>query len=415
MVMAERNRDISVLMVCTEYPPMQGGIGRYTHNLVKSLRSHRGIKINVLSNADGKEGDFSGLSPFEENNSEIIYEVVQKLKPDIVHIQYDHGLYNFKIHPLLPSRTKTGIDRFYSVCKVPIVTTFHTSYKFKQWMQSITINGKDTLHLRYLCEYWKHLINYQSFTRTNSYPLSKSAAGIVLSNYMANLIPGTQVIYHGSEPHHSVEVEQKKARKLLSLPENGRIILVQGFITATKGWNIIKKMNIPDGWTLVLNYSKNHYNTQIIDLNLNNNEKNIINLGREYLSEEELSTLFFASDVVFLPYKAIGGSGTMFDGLGHGKPFLASDNGFFKEFSKLHLGVVAKRNARSFEEGLKIVDRDYDKLKASVSGIQIKLKWDTIAKQHLDVYENVLNVQKDKTNTDLTAAASTRLKAQENT
>lgn len=411
MVMAERKSDFSVLMVCTEYPPMQGGIGRYTHNLVKSLRSHQGIKINVLSNADGKEADFKGLSPFAENNSEIIYELVEKLKPDIVHIQYDHGLYNFQIDPLLPSRTKTGVDKFYSICKVPIVTTFHTSYKFKQWMQSITINGQDTLHLRYLYEYWKHLINYSSFKRTNSYALSKSAAGIVLSNYMANLIPGTHVIYHGSEPFHSVEIEQKKARKLLSLPENGRIILVQGFITATKGWNIIEKMNIPDGWTLVLNYSKNHYNKQIIGLNLNNNKKNIINLGREYLSEEDLSILFFASDVVFLPYKAIGGSGTMFDGLGHGKPFLASDNGFFKEFSKFHLGVVAKRNARSFEEGLKMVDRDYERLKVSVSEFRKKLKWDIIAKQHMDIYENVLNVQKDANNIDFNTTA-TRLELQ---
>ena len=51
-------------------------------------------------------------------------------------------------------------------------------------------------------------------------------------------------------------------------------------------------------------------------------KKNLINLGKDYLSEKDLSLLFFASDVIFLPYKAIAGSGTMFDGLGHGKPFL---------------------------------------------------------------------------------------------
>jgi hypothetical protein len=41
--MTERKQDFNILMVCTEYPPMQGGIGRYTYNLVKSLRS-KGIK-----------------------------------------------------------------------------------------------------------------------------------------------------------------------------------------------------------------------------------------------------------------------------------------------------------------------------------------------------------------------------------
>ncbi len=392
----KRRHDLSILMVCTEYPPMQGGIGRYTYNLVKSLRAQGDIEINVLSNADGREANFRGLSPFIENNSEIIYECVQKLKPDIVHIQHEQGLYNFKIHPLWPSKTKSGIDKFYSLCKVPIVSTFHTSYKFQQWMQSILINGKDTLHLRYLFEYWKHFINYSSFRRTTSYAMSKSSAGIVLSKYMANLIPGTDVIYHGSEPYQSVEIEQKKARQILSLPENEKIILVQGFLTATKGWNIIKKMNIPEGWKLVLNHSKNHYNTQIIDLNLKN--KNIINLEKDYLSEEDLSILFFASDIIFLPYKAIAGSGTMFDGLGHGKPFLSSNNGFFKEFSKLGLGLVVERNAKSFEKGLDLVERNYEKLKSNVDEFRKKLKWNLIAKQHLDIYENILNIKKDNNN-----------------
>jgi glycosyltransferase involved in cell wall biosynthesis len=390
MVMAERKRDFNVLMVCTEYPPMQGGIGRYTYNLVKSLGAYN-VKINVLSSQEGN-GNFKGISPFVENNWEIIYDLVQKLKPDIVHIQHEQGLYNFKTHPLIPSKSKTSIDKFYSICKVPIVSTFHTSYNFKTWMQSILINGKDTLHLRYLYEYWKHLINYSSFKNTTSFAMSKSSAGIVLSKFMTNLVPGTQVIYHGSEPYQSNEIEQKKARKLLSLPvdEDEKILLVQGFLTVTKGWDVIRKMNIPDGWKIVLNYSKDHYNKQIVDLSLNNKE-NLVNLGKDYLSEEDLSLLFFASDAVFLPYKAIAGSGTMFDGLGHGKPFLASDNGFFKEFSKLGLGIVAERNARSFEKGLKILDKDYESLRLNVNEFQKNLKWDLIAKQHIDIYKTILN------------------------
>jgi glycosyltransferase involved in cell wall biosynthesis len=216
-------------MVCTEYPPMQGGIGRYTFNLVRSLQKHN-VKVNVLSSYEGN-GNFKGISPIEENNSEIINDIVQKINPDIVHIQHEHGLYNFKIHPLIPSKTRTSIDKFYSICKAPIVSTFHTSYNFKTWMQSILINGKDPLHLRYLYKYWTHLINYSSFKRTTSYAISKSYAGIVLSNYMTNLVPGTQVIYHGSEPYLDIETEQKEARRLLSLPvdDDEKMILVKGF------------------------------------------------------------------------------------------------------------------------------------------------------------------------------------------
>ena len=398
-------------MVCTEYPPMQGGIGRYTYNLVKSLRQYYNIHVNVLCSTEGN-GDFKGLSPFEENNSEIINDVVKKLKPDIVHIQHEQGLYNFKIHPLIPSKSGTSIDKFYSICKVPIVSTFHTSYNFKTWMQSILINGNDPLHLRYLYEFWKHLINYSSFKKTTSFAMSKSAEGIVFSNHMAKLVSGTQVIYHGSEPYQSTDIEQKKARELLSLSvdKDEKILLVQGFLTVTKGWDVIRKMNIPDGWKVVLNHSKDHYNKQIIDLNLND-KKNVINLGKNYLSEKDLSLLFFASDVVFLPYKAIAGSGTMFDGLGHGKPFLASDNGFFREFANLGLGITAKRNATGFEQGLKIVDKNYDKLKSHVDDFRKNLKWNVIAKQHLDIYENILlNIQKDTYNNNkLISSESSKL------
>jgi hypothetical protein len=83
-----------------------------------------------------------------------------------------------------------------------------------------------------------------------------------------------------------------------------------------------------------------------------------------------LLLLFFASDVVFVPYKAIADSGTIFDGLGHCKPFLDSDNGFFREFSKLGLGITSKRNATGLEQWLQKFDKYGDKLKSNVDKLE---------------------------------------------
>jgi hypothetical protein len=55
-----------------------------------------------------------------------------------------------------------------------------------------------------------------------------------------------------------------------------------------------------------------------------------MNLNKDYLSEEEMSLLLYASDIVFLPYRVSSGSGVMFDGFGHDLPFLASSLGFLK-------------------------------------------------------------------------------------
>jgi hypothetical protein len=63
---------------------MQGGVGRYTHNLVKSLRSNS-IDILVVSSSDGS-GDYKGISPHNKDNAEILLKLVKEIKPDIIHV-----------------------------------------------------------------------------------------------------------------------------------------------------------------------------------------------------------------------------------------------------------------------------------------------------------------------------------------
>jgi hypothetical protein len=129
MISLTNRKPIRVMMVTTEYPPMQGGVGRYSANLA-TLRKF-GLDVFVVCNEKGS-GDFYGLSPFNPHNSEVLLGVVSKSKPDIVHIQYEHGLYGLVLDPINPTRISTNIDSFYARCKVPIITTFHSAYNFKQ-------------------------------------------------------------------------------------------------------------------------------------------------------------------------------------------------------------------------------------------------------------------------------------------
>ena len=82
-------------MVSTHYPPMLGGVGRFTYNLVKSLRSSN-LDVRVVSDTHGS-GDYQGLSPYNKRNSELLLNIIQEYKPDIVHIQHEHGLYGFNV------------------------------------------------------------------------------------------------------------------------------------------------------------------------------------------------------------------------------------------------------------------------------------------------------------------------------
>ena len=246
---------------------MQGGVGRYCKKLVDSLRN-QDVEVRVVCNEDG-QGDYSGLSPLNPGNSDLLLKIVEEYQPDLVHVQYEPGLYGIHLDPLNPNKTCTNIEAFYRECKVPIVTTFHSAYTFRQWMSLVVplVNkkfGKIGTWLRMAYDYWTHFLNYRSFNSLNTQKIGQNRKGIVFSRYLANLIPGSHLIYHGSEPSLIPAPDKREARRKFSLPEEGNIALALGFLTATKGLDIIRKMKVPASWKIVVNTSRNHYNMEKI-------------------------------------------------------------------------------------------------------------------------------------------------------
>ena len=397
---------MKVLMVSTEYPPMRGGVGRYTAKLVQALRNTaQGIEVDVVCNEDGS-GEFRGISPSNERNSDVILKIVEESQPDIVHVQFEPGLYGLILDSRNPRVSRTFIDPLYHKCKVPIVTTFHSAYTLREWMgQAMIVKregriGRLGIPARATIKIWKHLVNYKAFHDINKEKLKLSYAGISFSKYMAGKIGGGHVIYHGAEPAILPFVPKAKAREIFSLPQDKMIAVAIGFSTATKGWDILSKIDMPNGWMMVLNSSKGHFNKEksVYDIQhgrrsstssssgIGYKNKKFIDLRRGFLKEEELSMLLYASDIVMLPYKITSGSGVMFDSLAHRLPFVASDLEFFKEFAEMGLGITAKRDPVSFARAICELGYSYDKYSKSVDNFKQKLRWEFVTKQHIDIY-----------------------------
>jgi len=397
-----QGRRLKVLMVSTEFPPMPGGVGRYTFNLTQRLR-HLGIEVLVVCNDKGK-GDFHGLSPLNKENAQVLLTLLDEVKPDIVHIQFEPGLYGLSFDLTNPKHSMTYLDSFYRKNKsVPIVTTFHTGFKLSQWLNPASLIKKEGrigtlgIPLRFLIRSWKYFLNYRAFRNLIVEKLRLSNAGIMLSYYMSSLFGGGKVIYHGSEPSIFPRPSKDKARSYFSLPQEKKIALAVGFKTATKGWDILKNMTLPDNWIVVVNSSRSYYNKETYDLklkennNLNKNNKNtIIDLQKGFLSDQDLSMLFYAVDVVLLPYKVISASGVMFDALAHGLPFIATNLNFFKEFSRQGLGITVKRTPNEFSKAIKRVEQNYSSYIQTVNSFKENLKWDFVAKQHASIYYSVI-------------------------
>lgn len=379
-------------MISTEYPPMQGGVGRYCKKLVDSLKNE-GTDVIVVCNKDGK-GDYEGISPNNQENSKVLLKIVNEVEPDIVHVQYEHGLYGIHLDPINPAKTRTNIESFYDECTVPIVTTFHSAYTFTQWMRLVVpLNNRTFGRLgtwtRMAYDYWTHLVNYKSFNSLNKKKIGINKAGVVFSKYLGNIIPGSTLIYHGAEPSTSPPLNRNEARKMFSLPEHEKIALAVGFMTATKGWDIIGKMKIPDGWKVVINTSRNHYGREQLKGKFEN--EGVIDLNMGFLSDRDLSLLFYCADALVLPYKVTSGSGVMYDGLAHGLPFISSKLEFFKEFSDMKLGMMVNRSPVEFANSLRELEINYKQYKDAVLNLRKHILWKEVAKKHILLYNSIID------------------------
>jgi glycosyltransferase involved in cell wall biosynthesis len=396
---------MKILMVSAPYPPMPGGIARYTSNLTMDLRK-LGFDVNIVCDDKGN-GDFPLLSSSadQQNNSNVLLRLIDETKPHIVHVQFEPGLYGAKFDPRHPKKIKTNIDDFYLKSKTPIVTTFHVGHPtLSQWMRSFSLSkkvlfkrsgrtGKAGIPVRALHRMWTYSLMYYAIKNTNKEKFRLSKANIVFSNYLSTMLGGGQVIYHGAEPAIHPPLGKKEARKKLSIPlDNGnvqRIVLAIGYRLDSKGWDVIKKLNLPDGWKLLVNTSKGFSDAEDLVLDWEGSA-NTIDLKRGFLNEEELSMLFYASDAIILPYKPEAGpSGTLIDALAHGLPFIATDLGFFKEFSAQGLGITVKRSPQEFSKGIKKLENNYFKYVEAVDKFKNKLKWGIVAAEHASVYSSI--------------------------
>jgi glycosyltransferase involved in cell wall biosynthesis len=116
-------RSLRVLMVSGEYPPMEGGVGDFTHLLGRAM-ADQGAEVHVLTSARAREGappPPPACHPLVASwDWAALYSALRRLlgavRPDVVNVQYQAAAYG--MHPavnLLP----------YAFPRLPIVTTFH--------------------------------------------------------------------------------------------------------------------------------------------------------------------------------------------------------------------------------------------------------------------------------------------------
>lgn len=420
---------MKILVVSGEYPPMNGGVGRYTKNLVHAIAKKPNVEVSVAIGGGGGGGEggsatapvTSDPSPDRNNvtvyhdvvrkgdkrNSERILQIVSETKPDVVNIQYERGLYEIDTtirHTFWRLMHGSTLDRFYKMSPVPTVSTLHTVFPQDEYYAYIRERatrkegrfGFLPQPLRAAIRRWVMKQRYDLLLHV----VSQSDGVISPARTLQEVVRGGTVIYHGAEP--AIELsslssrinDKKEFRKEFGLPLDKMLLLAFGYAGSYKGFDVLAKLRLPFGWSLVVKQTKHERGFEKpIELGGVKNEgvNNVISLNLGYLDDTKMSKLFFACDAIIFPYKIVSISGVMFDALAHGLPFIASDLRFFKEFAEMGLGIVCKRNTQSFERSISTLALEYNEYKTRVEQFRSKLQWSNVANKHLEFFSGLIS------------------------
>ena len=438
---------MKILVVSGEYPPMKGGVGRYTKNLVHALAKKPDIEVSVATGADAavltsdrSQGInnvttiYSGIiRKGDKRNSDRILQIVSETRPDVVNIQYERGLYEVDTtirHTFWRLVYGSTMDRFYKMCPVPTVSTLHTVFpqeEYSAYIEDRALRKEGRFGflpqpLRAAIRRWVLKQRYDLLLRV----VNHSDGVISPARTLQEVVGRGTVIYHGAEPaiefssatSSLINDKKEEFRKTFGLPVDRMLLLAFGYAGSYKGFDVLDDLGLPNGWSLVIKQTQHERGFERpIQFRKNNNGDNvIISLNLEYLDDTSMSKLFFACDAIIFPYKIVSISGVMFDALAHGLPFIASDLRFFKEFADMGLGIVCKRTTESFERSISALALEYDKYKATVEQFRSKLRWSNVANQHIEFFSGLISSQYNNNNSEsATKYKNSRRKQQKTT
>src|SRR5215211_6980536 len=332
---------------------MKGGVGRYTYHLVHALRKKKKIKKNIdvhiaigsnseprrttttspeivnnssnnisynnaddnnkVSNTADNAIYYGVVKKGDRKNSDRLLYLIRELKPDIVNIQYERGLYEIDttVHHML-RRVLYGstLDKFYKECPVPTVSTLHTVIPYDEYQEyikerALTKEGRFAslpLSIRAAVRKWVMERRYDLLLEV----VKLSSDIISPARTIYDIVKRGTVIYHGAEPSIPLLSYSNKQefRKEFGLPYDKKLLLAFGYVGSYKGFDILDSLSLPDGWSLVV---KQNIHERGIEKPAY--IKNAINLHLGYLDDVTLSKLFFACDAIIFPYKVVSISG----------------------------------------------------------------------------------------------------------
>lgn len=227
----------------------------------------------------------------------------------------------------------------------------------------------------------------------------------MIINDMGVPIEKTKVVPHG-EYTYLVGEEQKKqeARLILGIPTKAKVLLFFGYIRKYKGLTVLihaisrVRMILPDIILVIAGQPKEDftiYEREIERLGL----KDVVLTHLKYIPLHDISTYFWVSDIVVLPYLNIHQSGIAHLAFAHRRPVIVTSVGGLPEVVEEGKNGYIIPPGDSCVLASAIIDafsdiREIEKMgDYAFQHASVKYSWDKIAEQTIEVYHRLLSKQ----------------------
>lgn len=201
----------------SSWPPRHCGIATYSDELVNALRS-AGNEIQVVCHPDGGRHGEEQVYPIMDTDmpgwDEITYDTIQKINPDVVHIQHEYGLYQTSGDHA--SGLFRLLFRLHTQKQFPAVITYHSIYTRLNPMMRLYVDVAQRL-------VQAGIVHSQS-------------QWMSLHANIGRIAENVYIIPHGATVVKSMP--SREAKKQLGL-EGYRVLGMIGWFTRTKGFDSV--------------------------------------------------------------------------------------------------------------------------------------------------------------------------------
>ena len=391
--------DAGPLRVCmvTPFPPRHDGIATYSSELINAMES-LGHTVYVISHTDKDVGGhesqtnvFGIIDISKPDWERVIFKKIMDLKPDVVHIQHEYGLYaNMGDYGI------SIIDLLFLlfVARVPAVITYHSVYS--------TLGREEAI-----------------FT---SLSLDTVDAGIVHEEFQKIFLPANlgripnnvYVIPHGAKTAVAEDVPDEREAKRQFGYEGKKVVLCIGWWEPNKRFEDVVAI-----WPGVLDKAKNavlviagdarpgspsglYYKPKLLEAISESPVKDNIRVITGAFTPREYDSLLNLADFIVLPYDRASQSGNLAHAFALGKPAVVTAvEGLKAEVEASQAGAtVPLGSLEDLKAAILLLLRNNELRelfsKRALEYVQKKIGWSIVAKKHILLYEIAMQKERMK-------------------